>query len=231
MALKTINDKLDTNYRWSILTISVTDKQALEQTDIFYLCAKYPNFAELSNALYEREIKTLGNSTISDPDLLKRKLKGLNYHVRNLCIQLLERNAPIDIDVHNASWQAKQNAKCPLSSQHPDKTLKWLAHSASEGQIVPVYVENMGEQHIELDCIDIMASDRVHLNKFGWFSKSGEYFEIVPKQSKFLLLKPTKSIFVAACGGHRWSPRGPTIPRTLSLRELLLSTQINWKKF
>lgn len=202
-----------------------------QQTDIFYLCSKYPNFAELSNALYERELKYLGNSTITDPVLLKRKLKGLTHHIRNLCIQLLDRQAPIAIDVHNASWQVKQSKKCPLATQDPDKTLSWYNADLKEGQIVPVYIEMMGEQHIELDCIDILASDRLHLNKFGWFSKTGEYFDIVPKQSKYLLLKPTKSVMSAACGGHRWTPRGITMPRTLSLRELLLSTEINWKTF
>lgn len=202
-----------------------------QQTDIFYLSTKYPNFAELSNALYERELQVLANSTITDPDLLKRKLKGLTHHVRNAAMHLLEGNAPIAVDVHNGSWQAKQTGKCPLSSQTPDRTLQWYSQIAKQGSIVPVYVELLGEQHIELDCIDIMANDRLHTNKFGWFSKSGEYFDIVPKQAKYLLLKPTKSILSAACSGHRWTSTGKTIPRALSLRELLLSTEIDWKSF
>ncbi len=206
-------------------------KEADQQTDIFHLSSKYPNFAELSNALYERELQVLANSNLTDPALIKRKLKGLTHHVKNATMNLLEGKAPIDVDVHNGSWQAKQSAKCPLSSQTPDKTLQWYAHIAKQGHVVPVYVEVLGEQHIELDCIDIEASDRLHLNKFGWFSKTGEYFDIVPKQAKYLLLKPTKSIMSAACAGHSWSPKGKGIPRALSLRELLLSTEINWKTF
>lgn len=206
-------------------------KENKQQTDIFYLSTKYPNFAELSNALYERELQVLANSHITDPILLKRKLKGLSYHVKNAAMSLLEGGAPINVDVHNGSWQAKQNAKCPLSSQSPDRTIQWYSHIAKQGQVVPVYVEELGEQHIELDCIDIMASDRLHLNKFGWFSKTGEYFDIVPKTAKYLLLKPTKNIMAAACGGHRWTAKGKSIPRALSLRELLLSTDIDWKIF
>lgn len=201
------------------------------QTNIFNLSAKYPNFAELSNALYERELRVLASSTISDPVLLKRKLKGLTQHIKNATMNLLEGNAPISVDVHNGSWQSKQSGKCPLSSQTPDRTLQWYVQSAKLGEIVPVYVEHLGLQHIELDCIDIMQSDRIHLNKFGWFSKTGEYFDIVPKQAKYRLLKPTKSIIIAACAGHCWNVRGKGIPRALSLRELLLSTEIDWKTF
>jgi hypothetical protein len=201
------------------------------QTNIFNLSEKYPNFAELSNALYERELQVLANSAISDPVLLKRKLKGLTHHIKNATMNLLNGNAPISVDVHNGSWQSKQSGKCPLSSQTPDRTLQWYAQSAKLGEIVPVYVEQLGLQHIELDCIDIMKSDRVHLNKFGWFSKSGEYFDIVPKQAKYLLLKPTKSIIIAACAGHCWNARGKGIPKALSLRELLLSTEIDWKTY
>jgi hypothetical protein len=206
-------------------------EQQDQQTDIFHLAAKYPNFAELSNALYERELQVLASSTISDPNLLKRKLKGLSHHIKNATMHLLEGKAPINVDVHNGSWQAKQSGKCPLSSQTPDRTLQWYSQIAKKGDVVPVYVESMGTQHIELDCIDIEASDRFHLNKFGWFSKSGEYFDIVPKQAKYLLLKPTKGIMAAACAGHCWTVRGKGIPRALSLRELLLSTDIEWKAF
>lgn len=202
-----------------------------QQTDIFHLAAKYPNFAELSNALYERELQVLANSSISDPNLLKRKLKGLTHHIRNATINLLDGSAPIDVDIHNGSWQAKQSAKCPLRSQDTGRTIKWYSQVAKKGDIVPIYVQQLGLEHIELDCIDSVAADRLHLNKFGWFSKTGEYFDIVPKQSKYLLLKPTKAVLIAACSGHCWNHKGRSIPRALSLRELLLTTEINWKAF
>ena len=201
------------------------------QQDIFTLANQSPYFAELSNALYERELQALANSAITDPSLLKRKLKGLSHHIKNATMHLLEGTAPIEVDVHNGSWQSKQSGKCPLSSQSPDKTLIWYSKQVKAGHIVPVYVEHLGEQHIELDCVDMLSSDRLHLNKFGWFSKTGEYFEIVPKQARYLLLKPTKSILSAACAGHRWGANGKISPRALSLREILLSTEINWKIF
>lgn len=201
------------------------------QTDIFHLTAKYPNFAELSNALYERELQNLAMSSISDPALLKRKIKGLSHHVKNAAMHLLDGKAPIEVDVHNGSWQVKQAGKCPIATQHTDKTLKWFGEYSRYGAVVAVYIEHLGAEHIELDSVDMMASDRLHLNKFGWFSKTGEYFDIVPKQTRYLLLKPSKAILSAACGGHRWTPKGRAIPRALSLRELLLSTEIDWKTF
>lgn len=205
--------------------------ESVNQTDIFHLSAKYPNFAELSTALYERELYRLSTSNIADLALLKRKLKGLSYHVRNASMLMLDNNAPMSVDVHNGSWQAKQAGKCPLTYQETDKVIKWYRDNSRYGAVVAVYVEHLGEQHIELDTVDRIVSDRLHLNHFGWFSKTGEYFEIIPKQTRYLLLKPSKSVMTAACCGHRWTPRGKAIPRALSLRELLLSTDIDWKTF
>ncbi|GLR70911.1 hypothetical protein GCM10007852_18190 [Agaribacter marinus] len=201
------------------------------QTDIFHLSAKYPNFAELSNALYEREIERIASSNISDPSLIKRKLKGLTYHIKNATTHLLEDYAPMNVDVHNGTWQAKQAGKCPIATQDTDRTIQWFGQNARYGAVVAVYIEHLGEEHIELDSIDRIASDRLHLNQFGWFSKTGEYFDIVPKQTRYQLLKPTKNVLIAACGGHRWTPKGKAVPRALSLRELLLSTDIDWKTF
>ncbi|MFC3121981.1 hypothetical protein [Agaribacter flavus] len=214
-----------------IKTNSTVVSNSQTQTDIFHLTAKYPNFAELSNALYEREIQRLANSNISDPQLIKRKLNGLTYHIKNAATHLLEDYAPMNVDVHNGTWQAKQAGKCPINTQETSKTLQWFSQYARYGAVVAVYIEHLGEEHIELDSIDRIASDRIHLNQFGWFSKTGEYFDIIPKQTRYLLLKPTKPVLVAACGGHRWTPKGKTVPRALSLRELLLSTEIDWKTY
>ena len=181
--------------------------------------------------MYEREIYRLANSNIADLAVMKRKLKGLCYHVRNAAMLMLESDSPMQVDVHNGSWQAKQAAKCPLAYQETDKTIQWYKKNSRYGGVVAIYVEHLGEAHIELDSIDKIASDRVHLNHFGWFSKTGEYFDFVNKQSRYLLLKPSKKVMIAACCGHRWTPRGRAIPRALSLRELLLSTDIDWHTF
>lgn len=45
------------------------------------------------------------------------------------------------------------------------------------------------------------------------------------------LLKPSKTFLTAAVCGHCWNYRGKTSPRRLSLRELLLSTSINWQHY
>jgi len=45
------------------------------------------------------------------------------------------------------------------------------------------------------------------------------------------LLKPTKTIMASACSGHAWNFKSRVSPRALSIREMRLSTQINWKNF
>ena len=45
------------------------------------------------------------------------------------------------------------------------------------------------------------------------------------------LLKPTTAIMASACSGHMWRHKSKGAPRALSLREMRLSTHINWKNF
>ncbi|WP_420935182.1 hypothetical protein ACOJR9_04530 [Alteromonas sp. A081] len=46
-----------------------------------------------------------------------------------------------------------------------------------------------------------------------------------------ILLKPTKTTMASACSGHAWNFKSRVSPRALSIREMRLSTQINWKNF
>jgi hypothetical protein len=148
----------------------------------------------------------------------------------------LQHQSPLQVDVHNASWQAKQAAKCMANNYVSQKTQQWFSNNTQIGCCVAVHVTELGCEHIELDSIDRieLSSHRVHTNKFGWFNIDGEFAEDNFRQVDTLslrLLKPTKAIFTAACCGHKWDHKGKGQQRALSLRELLLSLSINWKTF
>jgi hypothetical protein len=209
-----------------------------DQTNIFNLAEQFPNVAELCNALYERELVNLASSNITDPKLLKRKLSGLSYHIKNAAEFLINEPTPIDVDVHNGTWKSKQAAKCPATKWVSDddaieKTEKWFTDNHYHGAVVCVYINDYGNEHIEFDSIDMIPSpaNKLHTNKYGWFALSGECLEEQSNHVSCRLIKPNKAIFSAACSGHTWNSKGKTSPRALSLRELLLSTNINWKTF
>jgi hypothetical protein len=76
----------------------------------------------------------------------------------------------------------------------------------------------------------------IHVNKFGWFNYAGQpvnadgsCVEQTNALQTLTLLKPTKSVLISACCGHRWSHIGKISPRVLTMRELRLSFSIKWK--
>ena len=207
-----------------------------QQVDIFSDDQRQLHYAELCNALYERELTSLSQQKISNINLLQRKIAGLRHHVKRAAYSLLQHQSPLQVDVHNASWQAKQAAKCMANNYVPQKTQHWFSSNIQIGCSIAVHVKQLGCEHIELDSIDKieLSSQRVHTNKFGWFNLDGEFAEGNLQQTHVLnlrLLKPTKAILTAACCGHKWDHKGKGQQRALSLRELLLSLSINWKTF
>lgn len=206
-----------------------------QQTDIFADDLQQRHFAELCNALYERELRALAQQKSNNISLLQRRLGGLSHHIRRLAEHLLSNSAPIEVDVHNGSWRAKQAAKSMLAKADDEKTALWFAKRARPGLVVPVYLNDRGIEHLELDSIDRIGQEnnRLHLNKHGWFGFEGLRVndgEASPHLSLRILI-PTKATMSAACCGHSWNHRGRTQPRALTLRELLLSTTINWRTF
>jgi hypothetical protein len=194
------------------------------------------HYAELCNALYERELASLSQQKINNISLLQRKIAGLRHHVKRAAYSLLEHQSPLQVDIHNASWQAKQAAKCMANTYVTQKTQQWFSSNIQIGCSIAIHVKQLGCEYIELDSIDKIepTNHRLHTNKFGWFTNDGEYAEENYRQSNILdlrLLKPTKAIFTAACCGHTWVHKGKGQQKTLSLRELLLSLSINWKTF
>jgi hypothetical protein len=207
-----------------------------QQVDIFSDDQRQLHYAELCNALYERELASLSQQKITNVSLLQRKIAGLRHHVKRAAYSLLQHQSPLQVDVHNASWQAKQAAKCMANNYLPQKTQHWFSNNIQIGCSIAVHVKQLGCEHIELDSIDKieLSSQRVHTNKFGWFKLDGEFAEGNQQQTHVFnlrLLKPTKAILTAACCGHKWDHKGKGQQRALSLRELLLSLSINWKTF
>ena len=216
-----------------------------QQIDIFSDDQRQLHYAELCNALYERELASLSQQKISNTSLLQRKIAGLRHHVKRAAYSLLQHQSPLQVDVHNASWQAKQAAKCMANNYDAQKTQQWFSSNIQIGCTIAVHVQQLGSEHIELDSIDrieknALTSNRLHTNKFGWFNIDGKFDKDKDKDKDnhkqtdthtLRLLKPTKAILTAACCGHKWDHKSKGQQRALSLRELLLSLSINWKTF
>lgn len=199
------------------------------------------HFGELCAALYERELHELSWNGTNNPTFLKRRLASLPYYVRRAAFALLNlTDCPLQLDVQNASWQAKQSLHPPAgaptvgSSFQDPKLPAWLAKAAQLGLVMPVQHEHEQLIAVHLDSIDGIDSEgsgfdtpAVRLNRFGWFAFSGEPLE----GQNGWLLRPSKRCISAACCGHQWSAAGRKAPRTLSLREVLLASSLNWQNF
>ncbi|MBT1064942.1 hypothetical protein KJY73_15215 [Bowmanella sp. Y26] len=196
------------------------------QTDIFRDDSQQLQFAELCNALYERELQTLAQS--GNLSLLQRRLKGLTHHIKRIAASMLQHDGPLQLDIHNASWQAKQAPHCPRND-NPTDTQAWFKQHLCLGLPVPVWQHQTGIEYLELDCIDKfdLAEGRLHLNKNGWFMLDGS--PVSENSQQRALLVPKKATLSAACCGHSWKQGHRFHPHTLSLRELRLVSQINWK--
>ncbi|QJR82869.1 hypothetical protein CA267_013625 [Alteromonas pelagimontana] len=195
----------------------------------------HPEFTEICTALYERELVYLAYYGPTHAHVLKRKLSGLPHHIKRAAYFLAHNSSPLTVDTHNGSWQAKQSARCPVNRNcDPERTEKWYSQHAAHGLVVGIRVQEMDNEHIELDSIDRVEPNNftVHTNKHGWFTFAGNSLEKAEDSySQVQLLKPTKTIMTAACCGHSWNHKGKISPRSLTLRELLLSTTIDWKHF
>ncbi|NMH59324.1 hypothetical protein [Alteromonas ponticola] len=194
----------------------------------------HPDFNEICNALYERELANMAHRGPAQIGLLKRRLAGLPHHVRRIAYYLSNNPTPLGIDSHNGSWQAKQAGTCPGKTVNKEKNIAWFSKYAKHGLVVSVLVKSLNEEHIELDSVDKVQKENhtLHLNKHGWFTLEGDSLEHENSEYELSqMLKPTKTVMQAACCGHSWNHRGKISPRALSLREMLLSMEIDWVNF
>ncbi|MBT0585085.1 hypothetical protein [Alteromonas oceanisediminis] len=218
------------------------------QSDIFVQISEQRLFADVCNALYERELMNLATQGPGQAALMKRRLGGLSHHVKRAAEYLVANPTPLSVDAHNGSWQGKQASRSPATAITDEQTHRWFTDNVSVGLPVCVSVKSLDHEHLELDCVDRIDSGnhRLHLNRFGWFSFTGHPLNdesdsepVVLRSSQHnpldkvihRLVKPCKKTMLAACAGHCWNHKGRLSPRTLTLRELLLSTLIDWKTF
>lgn len=198
-----------------------------EQVSLWKSEQQSSDFAELCNALYERELHALANINAMSVGLIQGRLKSLPYYIQRTARQMMEASTPLTLDVQNASWSAKQGAHMPLSDQDENTVNQWYAKiTLKHGLVVPIVHDN----HIALDCIDKIDAEkqRFRTNVHGWFYFNG----ISPENdSTYQLLKPNKRVMTAACTGHCWVNNHKSIPVMPTLRELLLSCTINWRNF
>ena len=197
------------------------------------------DFAEICNALYERELRLLANFEAATVQNVQGRLKSLSHYVNrtaNLMVQVNEQgSSPLALDVQNATWSAKQGGKLPLSGQTEQGINAWYLsllakpNASPLGLVVPV----LRGEHIILDCIDRVDSEtkRMRTNVSGWFllTNSTALTEDSVREPK--LLKPNKKVMLSACAGHCWQNGSKASPVIPSMRELLLSCAINWHDF
>ncbi len=186
-------------------------------------------FSELCSALYEREIQWLAKQPSDHLASIQGRLKSLPYYIKRTAGSLLTSDSPLTLDLHNASWQQKQATKLPDQHQSAQQVSQWyLKKPVPLGLVVPVLVCTDDRFYVILDCIDRIDStqSRIRLNVSSWYTLAPE---LSNNNTQYQLLKPTKKAFAAACSGHQWQGNKPIRPRLLSLRELLLSCQINWQ--
>lgn len=186
------------------------------------------DYAELCNALYERELRTLSLVTVKSAEAIQGRLKSLPYYVKRTAHLMIQAQSPLMLDVQNASWSAKQSTAMPLTGQTPADVWQWYqSFNVVPGLVVPVLTGNK----IIIDCVDRVDSEnnRFHTNASGWFTQ--ERVLAITSQDSPRLLKSNKKVFSAACSGHCWGQKGILRPQIPSMRELLLSCAINWRNF
>lgn len=186
-------------------------------------------FADLCNALYERELKKLS----IEPNLplihLQKKIASLPYYIKRASERIIDFGSPLDLDSQNASWMYRQPTACPGPKQKAADIAKFYQAQQKVALVVPIYLKKTGEEQLLLDSIDGIRDGNIHTNEHGWFNIEGEPLDDNNQNSR--LLKPTKITMTCACSGHRWLNHKRTSARALSLREMLLATNINWTSF
>jgi hypothetical protein len=231
--------------------IKVVIKFMVTQSLLWQSQQQSSDFAELCNALYEKELIVLARNKCLALASLQGRIKSLPHYVKRTAFALLNAQTPLALDIQNASWSTKQVATSPEISQlsaYDETVTSWYkSQQLVHGLVVPIALNG----HIVLDCIDRidLEKQRFRTNVYGWFyltdnqkvsdasnraknvGDRASEVESEVTRSKVNLLKPTKKVMSAACAGHRWKAGQKLQPITPSLRELLLSCTINWRNF
>jgi len=196
----------------------------MSQNSLWQINQQNNDFAEICNALYERELRMLANNEFSSVQNIQGRLKSLTYYINriaNLMTQVkLQEISPLTLDIQNASWSAKQATKLSLTGQTKHDISSWyLTTKLPLGLVVPI----LKNGHVILDSIDKIdtSNKKIRTNASGWFSLACNEDALVAKSvvnnsvtaivknneiidKGFKLLKPNKKIMLAACAGHCW---------------------------
>ncbi len=197
--------------------------QLFQQSDLLQKGKNHFVYIELCNAFYAREILKLSRE--QDDKRIRRMLASLSYYIQRAAEHVIHGNSPLQLDSQNGSWIAKQRVAPPKQDRNINRP--YFEKNSYPGSIVPLAIIDKGELIIKIDSLDRVMPDKMHCNEHGWFDLSGEPLE----QQDIAVLKPTKVNMTAACCGHRWNQGKRSHPRLLTLREMLLATQINWHNF
>lgn len=202
-----------------------------EQSHFWQVSDQNQTYTELCNALYAREMQGLAHLTPEYFVSLQARLASLPFYIPKAASYILQQQSPLSLDSQNASWFSRQAGVCPARKQQADPIAQFYQKAAKPGLIVPVYITRLAQESILLDSIDEVdyARQQIHCNEHGWFAFSGTPLQA--ENSDKFLLKPDKAIMTAACCGHQWLKSDKNTPRTLSLRELLLASRLNWRNF
>lgn len=186
-------------------------------------------YADLCNALYERELKKLAKDTALSHQFLLQRIGSLPHYIKMASQKILAFGSPLDLDAHNASWRYRQPTQCPAAKQSEKDVEQFFEHLSTFALVVPIWQQNLSEEAICLDTIDGLRDGKIHTNEHGWFAIDGSPMDDDNQNKR--LLKPTKVTMSSACCGHQWKNHKRVGARRLSLREMLLATNINWKNF
>jgi len=207
----------------------------MPQTSLWQTSQSSTNYAEVCNALYERELNNLVNADLSNIKSMQNRLKSLPHYIKRTAYLMTQAQTPLMLDSQNAHWSANQSKNMSLKGQKEDQVWQWYqSFTIPLGLVVPVWIND----RVLLDSIDRIdnINKRIRTNAFGWFEQNTiqkilfQADDTLASQ-RVQLLKPTKKIMMSACAGHRWKNQAPRHPILLSLRELLLSCDINWQNF
>ena len=190
-----------------------------QQVDIWQSDAQRVLYTQLCNAFYAREIALL----VAEPNeqRLRKRLKSLPFYIECAAAAVVNGQVPFQLDPHNGCWLDRQKAQPPSAKNNGD----FYQTHKSVGLVVPLLLNSANQTRVAIDSIDQVSDNKLHCNEHGWFDCKGMSLE----GQSVVLLKPTKAIMAAACCGHQWSFDKRSTPRTLSLREMLLAGNINWR--
>ena len=82
----------------------------MTQVSIWQQHQQDSSYAEICNALYERELRILSQAELPTAIAVQSRLKSLPYYINRTAYLMSHHQdeSPLQLDVQNASWSIKQ---------------------------------------------------------------------------------------------------------------------------